>query len=49
MRPSSRHRLLRWAVLAAAFAFLYAPIAHVIVFSFNASTSTASWASPPAA
>ncbi|HZF35491.1 MAG TPA: ABC transporter permease subunit [Candidatus Angelobacter sp.] len=44
MRPRSWRRLARWAVLAAGFAFLYAPIAHVILFSFNASSSTASWA-----
>lgn len=44
MRPALRRKILWWAVLGAAFIFLYAPIAHVILFSFNDSTSTAAWA-----
>ena len=38
-----RHRMLKGSYVGAVMAFLYAPIAVLIVFSFNSSKSRALW------
>lgn len=44
MNPTLGQRILRWAVLALGYAFLYLPILLLVVYSFNSSRLATVWA-----